>query len=488
MPRFNSSQTIDMVAHLQSDVRRLRRQIQQKDRTVDGKAYDPSSPTDAQNYAGYDPYSVPMKRFLARTASVASRASTSTTLMDLDAIYTQEVFDISQSTVYSGLNAQDHQYYGESAEYYSGAKMEKGPLDPVPKEIISDPLPVVTEELPIGGTPKLSPKLKSSSWKNMFRKKETKPTDSNTRSMSETSPSLDKALDSTAQQQDLRPVLSESDMVKSPPTFSQSPPAVSTDSSSYFEDHSHQTGVNLTKSMTTPIIPQHHSQRDIPPLPIRSISGPGATSYGNLEAHKSERPTQNPYAITHASVEKLPPANSDRENLLSSLRKPTPEQAPTKFTTAPDTPCRGCQKPVQQDQHFRLDDKAWHTQCFRCSSCNVRLQSDNTPPFLLKDDYLVCSNCSLNCQKCDQRVEEHGAKDEHSDTLSRLHTLTSNAFACPGLFFCHECHKSIKNLRYVRTKQGIFCMGCQNPIMSEFEKSRRDAERENAKPVPILVG
>ena len=185
--------------------------------------------------------------------------------------------------------------------------------------------------------------------------------------------------------------------------------------------------------------------------------------------------------------QRRPAQLAERASRRPAAEDPRPEPRPR---PDPQTPCALCNDQVRGDKHYKVGERAWHVPCFRCSACNVGLQSEAAAPFVLDDGFLACNSCAFLCQRCDQRVDEHGVKDGYSGTLGRLRSLatTPGQLDCPGLFFCHDCHHSIKNLRYVRTSQGIFCLGCQPATMSEAERVRRENERGSGMVVPLLVG
>ncbi|KAF2116172.1 hypothetical protein BDV96DRAFT_645511 [Lophiotrema nucula] len=492
---FNTTQTVDMVAGLQRDVRRLRRQINHRDKSV-------TDPRDTKLETAYtkDPYSIPMQRFLARTASVASRMSTSTRINDLDSVFSEELCDISEAT-YADVGTPEF-YKGASAEYYLEA--EKATPTSFQEEVkYPEPSVSAIRGLDATDTSRTFPQSKVSTWKKI-------------RNRMRTSKSTDAV---EVPETEVQEIPANRDMAEStaptnletvnpePPSLDQqpithSPTSIEDPNAHGSADETAPDGSELTKSKSTPMLPcktSHYGNLGAP-LPYRSNSTPLTTlsSLGVVNPYEGSAFSQShsiPTAQdsgTDSPVDKAEDSHTqanDRDALLSSLRQPSPDisTAVSAPITDPETPCRGCKSPIEDSKHYRLKDDVWHAHCFRCSSCNVRLHSDSLPPFLLKDDFLVCNSCSFNCQKCDDRIEEHGTKDGYNGSLSMLQNLPGPQ-NCPGLFFCHECYKSIKNLRYVRSTQGVFCLACHSPIMSDMERSRRERERERLRPVPVLVG
>ena len=493
-----------MVSSLQKDVRRLRRQIRQRDRAGSGDANLQDASSGQPNKTPYDPYNAPMERFLARTASVASRMSTSTRITDLDSIYGEDVPMDFQDSFYDDSNV-PQATQGAAAEYYAGDGKDLPP--PYATEVTSLEL-LRTQDRgisePISKPSKNLSQFRNLSWKSLMSLKGKDKSASSLNPVPETESQVSEAQTPPT----LEPV------VESPPPLP--PRAISQqstgDSGDHFSQHpsssqpetpnmSNQSldGYELTKSTSTPIMPfrgvQCNKPRAIPP--DRSMSTPVTTSLYDCD-NKPPLPT-NPYTLSkYSSSGSLPinnmpqnPIVNDRDTLLASRQasfstapmEDGPKVVEDRPKTDPEALCRACKIPIQTTQHYVIKSSPWHTPCFRCSSCNILLSSSPIP-FLLANDFLVCNSCAYNCQKCDQRIEEHGLKDEVSRGLGAMMT----AKGCEGLFFCHECGKSIKNGRFTRTGKGVFCLGCQNPIMSEMERHRREGERERNRNVPVLVG
>ena len=106
----------------------------------------------------------------------------------------------------------------------------------------------------------------------------------------------------------------------------------------------------------------------------------------------------------------------------------------------------------------------WHINCFRCNTCATLLDSDANL-LLLGDGSLICSNCTYSCSACGNKIED-------------LAILTGDQAYCAGCFRCRSCKKKIENLRYARTTQGMFCMGCHDALMARRrKKSSRSGHR-----------
>ncbi|KAF2262694.1 hypothetical protein CC78DRAFT_618274 [Lojkania enalia] len=488
---FNSSQTVDMVANLQRDVRRLRRQIKYKDQIDSGglgalnSSYTPQAPP------AYDPYNASMERFLARTASVASRMSTSTRLGDLDSIFTDEFPKDADSDFYAEPDPSEGPY-GLNAEYFSGT--EKVPAANVTGLEKPEEFDNSDRDLHDIGVFEPNASKKQWSWKKFRYQKKKDLSGSSFDSDPESELRAMESIATTRPPMPLKvqfqPLYTEIPKSASDEQLNQPPTTLEPEPPSLPPQPVPPEGPALQKSITAPSI----SSYDLPAFPYRSVSTP---SYLRNDSETEPR-LQNPYFMPVSSSRSQSPENfntarpliTDRDRLLSSNRQPSIPELPAEaeLQTNPQTPCRSCKSVIGKQKHYKLQNEAWHAQCFRCSSCNILLNTSTPPPFLLKDDFLVCTSCSFNCQKCDQRVEEHGHKDALSGSLTRIQDIVTAS--CPGLFFCHECFKSIKNLRYTRTTQGIFCMGCHNPVMSDMERVRKEREREGKgrRAVPVLVG
>ncbi|OCK78515.1 hypothetical protein K432DRAFT_301815 [Lepidopterella palustris CBS 459.81] len=489
---INSSQTIDMVQLLQKDVRRLRRQVNTRDREERAQI---NTPVDQQEVIpNQEAYSETMRRFLVRTESVVSSTSTSTRVTD--SLFSDDASDITSMTEYSefrsseiaipkpfedvvphvnetGFNASERLLHSASSKNSLDSEMKK------------------TE--------------KTSTWKK-FRRRMMKSGDPRSPDL-ESVPETDlytPPISVTPVEEVILPRRSLQ-LSERPRGIEETPPLVQSHSSENLHGERVQRKAlpfrtELKKTVSTPSNPFHGYQNSLRPpetVPHRAVTTPITTS--------SFVTRQNPYQLTGAG----PRGNAlneehyvtspatDRDDLLSSLRRasskspPSPEPSASAYAKDSPSPCNGCNEGIQGEKFYKLSQNYYHTRCFRCSSCHVLFQSETSSPFLLKGDFLVCNSCAYNCQSCDQRVEDHGAQAEAlSGSFGRIQCL-SNApgqMACPGLFFCHECHKSIKNLRYVRTRLGIFCLACHPQTMSESEQSRREREREKARGIPVLVG
>ncbi|KAG9236198.1 hypothetical protein BJ875DRAFT_239479 [Amylocarpus encephaloides] len=139
-------------------------------------------------------------------------------------------------------------------------------------------------------------------------------------------------------------------------------------------------------------------------------------------------------------------------------------------------PCKGCGDILEEGKAFELAGNRWHLDCFRCNTCGTLLDSDANL-LLLGDGSLICNNCTYSCSACGNKIED-------------LAILTGEQAFCATCFRCRNCKRKIDNLRYARTSQGIFCMGCHESLMTRRRKKSRAAANAKSKKddqSPMLV-
>lgn len=122
-------------------------------------------------------------------------------------------------------------------------------------------------------------------------------------------------------------------------------------------------------------------------------------------------------------------------------------------------PCKGCGEILEEGKAFELTGNRWHLDCFRCHTCGTLLDSDANL-LLLGDGSLICNNCTYSCSACGNKIED-------------LAILTGEQAFCATCFRCRNCKRKIENLRYARTSQGIFCMGCHETLMARRRKKNK---------------
>ncbi|KAJ4006704.1 Rho-type gtpase-activating protein [Fusarium irregulare] len=130
-------------------------------------------------------------------------------------------------------------------------------------------------------------------------------------------------------------------------------------------------------------------------------------------------------------------------------------------------PCKGCGEILEEGKAFELAGNRWHLDCFRCNTCGTLLDSDANL-LLLGDGSLICNNCTYSCSACGNKIED-------------LAILTGEQAFCATCFRCRNCKRKIENLRYARTSQGIFCMGCHETLMARRRKKSKAAAAAKAR-------
>ncbi|KEY74252.1 hypothetical protein S7711_00409 [Stachybotrys chartarum IBT 7711] len=130
-------------------------------------------------------------------------------------------------------------------------------------------------------------------------------------------------------------------------------------------------------------------------------------------------------------------------------------------------PCKGCGEILEEGKAFELAGNRWHLDCFRCNTCSTLLDSDANL-LLLGDGSLICNNCTYSCSACGNKIED-------------LAILTGDQAFCATCFRCRNCKRKIENLRYARTSQGIFCMGCHETLMARRRKKTKAAAAAKAR-------
>ncbi|PWI68439.1 hypothetical protein PCL_02208 [Purpureocillium lilacinum] len=143
------------------------------------------------------------------------------------------------------------------------------------------------------------------------------------------------------------------------------------------------------------------------------------------------------------------------------------EYLDTQMDTDDVFPCKGCGEILEEGKAFELAGNRWHLDCFRCNTCGTLLDSDANL-LLLGDGSLICNNCTYSCSACGNKIED-------------LAILTGDQAFCATCFRCRNCKRKIENLRYARTSQGIFCMGCHETLMARRRKKSKAAAAAKAR-------
>lgn len=133
--------------------------------------------------------------------------------------------------------------------------------------------------------------------------------------------------------------------------------------------------------------------------------------------------------------------------------------------------CVRCKDFITSGHAYELGDDRWHTHCFSCYRCEKPLSCDSD--FLvLGTGTLICFDCSDSCKNCGTKI------DDLAIILS-----SSNEAYCSECFKCCKCGNMIKDLRYAKTKRGLFCIHCHERLLAK-RKQYEDRKRRLKKDLP----
>ncbi|ORY08517.1 hypothetical protein BCR34DRAFT_393152 [Clohesyomyces aquaticus] len=451
---FNSSQIVDMVADLQKDVQRVRKQMNQRDQRE-----RQSSKTNASQQLAdqQDAHSIPMQRFLERTASVASRVSVSTVsteITDLDSIFSDNI-SITTDKTFVGVEVPVQP--AKDVYQHETAKAPMG-LDQVEAEVTEDP------NMSVNSLPRPARK---STWQKL-RSGMRRSSSGNSNALESVPETAAQATPHSTQPLPISEHSSERPLGPPSPQENQfevratpvGAPLVKSVSSpsipSYESEHQRDSGPNLDRSRTDPIMTLsdlsiRQNEDDNPPPGTRWPPSGYSNINGNAPPPQFSEPQQrsnNPYFSSGYSDFGQSPTASP-QSLSTQTHSPSNNPDPA-------TPCTKCKSPLSTHPSLTLSSSPYHTACFRCSNCRILFPSASPPPkgpFCLSADYLVCNSCAFICQVCDEGVDEHGPRNADYGGIAVEKP-------CQGLFFCHKCLVSIRGTRFVRNRRGVFCLGC----------------------------
>ncbi|CDH12327.1 related to Rho-type GTPase-activating protein 1 [Zygosaccharomyces bailii ISA1307] len=155
----------------------------------------------------------------------------------------------------------------------------------------------------------------------------------------------------------------------------------------------------------------------------------------------------------------------------------------TEFTTASPVPptyptCVRCRGDITSGHAYELGDDRWHTHCFSCYRCEKPLSCDSD--FLvLGTGTLICFDCSDACRSCGKKI------DDLAIILS-----SSNEAYCSECFKCCKCGEKIKDLKYAKTKRGLFCISCHEKLLAKrkyYEEKKRRLKKDLPELPPELT-
>lgn len=131
--------------------------------------------------------------------------------------------------------------------------------------------------------------------------------------------------------------------------------------------------------------------------------------------------------------------------------------------------CVRCKDLITSGHAYELGDDRWHTQCFSCYRCEKPLTCDSD--FLvLGTGTLICFDCSDCCKSCGKKI------DDLAIILS-----SSNEAYCSECFKCCKCGDNITDLRYAKTKRGLFCIHCHERLLAKrkyYEEKKRRLKKD----------
>ncbi|KAK9448523.1 uncharacterized protein V1518DRAFT_419184 [Limtongia smithiae] len=136
--------------------------------------------------------------------------------------------------------------------------------------------------------------------------------------------------------------------------------------------------------------------------------------------------------------------------------------------------CRRCARVLEEGRAFELGGERWHIECFRCSRCDRQLDCDANLLVLGNGD-LLCATCCYACSVCGTKIAD----------LAIL-TAPDTAF-CANCFRCRNCKRPIENLRYARTRYGIFCIACHEKLLARRRKKTEANVDKAASPPAATV-
>ena len=140
--------------------------------------------------------------------------------------------------------------------------------------------------------------------------------------------------------------------------------------------------------------------------------------------------------------------------------------------------CVRCKEFITTGHAYELGCDRWHTHCFACYKCEKPLSCESD--FLvLGTGALICFDCSDSCKNCGKKI------DDLAIILS-----SSNEAYCSDCFKCCKCGENIADLRYAKTKRGLFCLSCHEKLLAKRkyyeEKKRRLKKNLPSLPTPVI--
>ncbi|CAG99150.1 GTPase-activating protein RGA2 [Kluyveromyces lactis] len=135
--------------------------------------------------------------------------------------------------------------------------------------------------------------------------------------------------------------------------------------------------------------------------------------------------------------------------------------------------CVRCTNHITMGHAYELGGNRWHTHCFSCYKCDKPLSCDSDFLVLGTSD-LICFECSDSCKNCGKKI----------DDLAII-LASSNEAYCSECFKCCKCGEKINDLRYAKTKKGLFCITCHERLLAR-KKYHEEKKRRLKKQLPIV--
>lgn len=135
--------------------------------------------------------------------------------------------------------------------------------------------------------------------------------------------------------------------------------------------------------------------------------------------------------------------------------------------------CVRCKDQITSGHAYELGDDRWHTHCFSCYRCEKPLSCDSD--FLvLGTGTLICFDCSDSCKSCGKKIGD----------LAIILSSSNEAY-CSDCFKCCKCGDKINDLRYAKTKRGLFCIHCHEKLLAK-RKQYEEKKRRLKKTLPEI--
>ena len=112
--------------------------------------------------------------------------------------------------------------------------------------------------------------------------------------------------------------------------------------------------------------------------------------------------------------------------------------------------CEVCKEKIGAGEHqLSCDDHHWHENCFKCSSCEIKLDSED---FLMHENKVFCSECYSNnfgeqCDRCKQVIK------------GKLITANKKHFHLE-CFVCADCAESLTGRKFYKRDSSLYCAPC----------------------------